>query len=216
MPTASLSRGRRGASLLEMVVVTALAALLGLLVSQLIFATSRASQRSQVNLVLQQTAILAMNQLVTDLQSTNAAGISWTLTSAPAARLVLAVQPLAAQFGQPEPSYQDRLVAFSWRADQGSLQRLAWVPPLMPVTLSQQLPTRLDSARLLALPDDASIDERKILAQDVVDLSLVSDIPEPNLASPLKLRLQLRRSIPGKTPAEFLLLQTVSLRNSSL
>lgn len=214
MPPAPLRP--RGASLLEMLVVTALVALLGLLVSQLIFATSRASQRSQVNLVLQQTAILAMSQLVADLQSTSAAGISWTRTTPPDLRTVVAVQPLAAQFGQPEPTYLDRLVAYSWRADQGSLRRLAWVPPQMPAPLSVQMPTRLDQAALLALPDNGNIDEKKVLAQDVVDLDLVSNIAAPNLGSPIKLRLQLRRSVPGKTPAEFLLMQSVSLRNPSL
>ncbi len=202
---------RAGFSLAETLLGAVLGFLVLAMVVALFYATSRASQRSQASVQLQQIGLISMNRLIRDIQTTSAGALGWAESKASPLRRLLSIQPQSAQLSGPSRTYQQALLAYQWDSRRQTLERRIWEQPNLPVTLDTALATRLSEPQLLALDFSGA---RKV-APDVVDFNLTSDVAPPNIGNPLVLTLKLRRDLPGKRPVEFQLLERVYLRNSS-
>ena len=189
--------------MLEVTFAAALGFLLLQLAVRLNLQASRSGQRSQNQLILQQSASFALHQVVSALQRSTAAGVSLARS---AERVRVAAQPCAVRLSTPARAYRKELVAFDFEPATGVLTRFDYVESELP-PLDSQVVERLESARLLALP---AARQHRNLAAGVLEFEVTSKLAPPNLSNPLLAKIRLRRA-----NLDFELERTIFMRNSS-
>ncbi len=218
---------QRAFTLLEMIVVTALAFLLLSLTVQFVLPAMRLSLRTQYRTQMQQACYITLSKIRTDLEQTNASAIGFINKGGVETDTIVAIQPLLDEVPNSRPAYLQELIVYEWKGSQDKLMRKVWRPapdvtPMMtddptPKVIPSPLfkvdgPTRLTLAQLhsvLTLPQSAAPYESRQICPDVTEFSISSATSSPNIENPIRLKLSLKRQEDTCT-----LEQTVYLRNS--
>ncbi len=208
MQTTTLSKGF---TLAEILVAAGLAFLVLVLSLQFILPAMRISMRTQARTQMQQSCIMALQRIRTDLDQTNAAAIGYVNQGVGQSHTVLALQPLRPEVVNNLPAYEMQLVSYHWTTDPGMLMRRRWEPPpsIPGATFLPDQPLRLMQPQLNLLPGLIDFKESRQICPDVSGFSIASAVPPPNVGNPLRIRLDLKKRDDSCT-----LEQTVLLRNS--
>ncbi len=169
---------------------------------------------------MQQSAVIALNRLAVDLQSSLAAGIALH-NDDNSGEVFVGIHPIV-DVTSTKPStqvYSRQLVLYRHLAGSNLLQRELWPPdasgsvasvdgvkipsPFTPLRLSN------DDLRILSTANH----QRQTLSQDVKSFRMVSSAAPPQIGQPIQIRLQLFRSEHGKV-INFSLQRSIHLRNS--
>jgi len=205
----------RGLSLLEIMVAAALGLLLLTYASRLLIQISRNTLRAQAQVAVQQTVTITMGRLISDVQTSTPAGLTWQPDLGPAHLRALAVQPLRDVDGDGLSVYADKLlIIYYYDAPNQLLRRREWMPPHNPpLTLNPSEPVRLSDTQLLTAlsTQDFSLDS-SIKNLDQFELS--NPYPPPNLGNPLELKISGRQHVvSGKSDEFFEVKRSIVLRN---
>lgn len=177
---------KRGFTILEIMVSAALLLLATGLIFQFLVPALQASSRSQVRVEMQQTATVALEYMVRDLERTSPGGV--TLESG-----ILAVNPVEQLQNDGTLIWEDVFVVYYWDTTNQRLIRREW-PPGPPAPRPEHLfrgrAKRLDSAILSQISVPAPDD--RVMATGVIDFA-VEDTGTGVLAQPLTVRLRLQR-----------------------
>lgn len=172
----------------------------------------RSTSRSAVQASLLQEAVVTGRQLVADLQETTAAGLT-LLPDSGSSPFYVGIQPIAGVTGEAVTEYStSRYLLYRWEPGSELLTRLEWQGPV-PLPLVATDPVRITRAQADGAFGDPTPKRRRIRA--VRDFDLVSlPYPEPNLALPLTLRLEVaQKAVAGRQPERFPFVQQLTLRN---
>jgi len=121
---------RRGVTLLEVVLATALLGLLATLIVQVLVPMGKGSARATQQVELQQTATLAIEQIARDLTSSIPAAVSVAAPGGPPPRgeALMSVQRLETVAADGTQVLESQLVVYSWTAAEQCLWRKTWPP----------------------------------------------------------------------------------------
>ncbi len=204
----------RGLTLAELLVLLALAGLLGGIIVRLLSAVLAHSARDEIRARLQQRAMLILRRLQVDLETTNPAGFSLVTPEDPAREiLALAFQPIARVTAQATVERaSDRLILWAYRPERRQLCRDEWnsvfppplpLPPLQPKRLEPQ-----EFARLLGVETP-----RREEYEGVSKLSLHTAVTPPNIPDPLELEIELTGQAVANSVERVRLLSTLRVEN---
>ncbi len=189
----SLNSGRRGFSLLEIMMAASLLLLLLALVVQIIVPMGKGSVRGAQQVELQQLAAMTVQRLARELETAGPGGISYL----PGDPVILALHRLVDVGGDGSQIYSDQVDLYWWSPRDRVLRHRAQGP----VSRSRvSLPP--DPAALLSGPN------ARVIAAQVSELELTL---RPTAVA---IHLALEAPAPdGKPPERFSLDRTVYLRN---
>lgn len=215
-----MKRQRLGFTLFEIVVTSALASLLLALAIQIFIPAMKSSAATAARVQMQQSAVIALNRIVADLEGSLAAGIALHNNDA-TGEVLLGIHPIV-DVTSTKPStqiYSRQMVLYRHLAGSNLLQRQLWPPdpsakgasldgvnipsPFTPLRLSQ------DDLHIVC----TAAHDRQTLSQDVKSFRMVSSAVAPQIGQPIQMRLELSRSEHGKD-IQFALQRSVHLRNS--
>ena len=215
-----MRRQRLGFTLFEIVVTSALASLLLTLAIQIVIPAMKSSAATSARVQMQQSAVIALNRMVADLESSLAAGIALHNNDT-TGEVFLGIHPIV-DVTSTKPStqiYSRQMVLYRHLAGSNLLQRQLWPPNPSgnaPSVDGVKIPSPFMALRLSN--DDLHIlctaaHDRQTLSQDVKSFRMVSSAAPPQIGQPIQMRLELSRSEHGKD-IHFALQRSVHLRNS--
>lgn len=184
---------KKGFTLLEITVTAVLLSMVMLLAIRFLVPTMRISARGTLRVEMQQTAVVALNRLITDYERSSPAGIGLRLTAPVAVSVcpVVRVQPDGADV------WSDSFILYSYDVPTRQLRRREW-PPGAPSPTTEELtitkarrlgPDRI--AGILAEPPARQI----ILAADVDSFQILQPPGATGdmLIQPVRFQLTLKR-----------------------
>ncbi|MGE0492111.1 MAG: hypothetical protein AB7S38_23050 [Vulcanimicrobiota bacterium] len=163
-----MSSGKRGLSLLELLVALGLAALGLYLLAAVFLPTLRVSRRTSQRIDLQQSGSMALEKLVVDLGHTPVVGITHELTE-PGGRLLFALHPVTGVSADARPTYAGQLIVYSWVPAERTLRRILW-PPGGGLTPARA--RLLDATELATAAEEG---EARILCRDLLEFEVSSE-----------------------------------------
>ncbi len=191
----------------------ALASLLLTLLFQVIVPMARGAVGMSDQSHLESMALIVVNKLQADLQSSCAAGLS--AASTPTRSQALAIHPVAGIDQQGRTVYEDHLIVWYWLASEGRVIWRKWppAPPILSWTPTTTLPARVPSADFSSLMVDAP--GARTLAAFVTDFQ-ITGVSGGYVSPPVKVRLSLEK--PSTRPsgkASIVLERAIYLPNTS-
>lgn len=207
-----MSRGRRGLSLLELLVAVALMGMLGTLFVWFLVPSMRISGQQSARAELQQQAVLAVNRVASVLQTTAAAGIS-RRASEPVA---VAAVPLVNVDNQGRQQWATNLTVVYWDKPGERLYEKVWEQGWSPPSLSfdPSRPATATAGQLLAIIDSPNGGARS-LATGVGLFSVTGAAGDATLTMPLNVTLELRRQTSQRQePETYAASRLVTVRQS--
>lgn len=178
---------------------------LGIVVS-LVVTTLRVSFRGTARIQLQQSAMMLVDSLSSDLAQAPMAGLELFSSGD---TFWLTIHPLANVGLDVEQQWSSSLVVYAWDKKDGRVLRLV-VP-----SGSTEHPVRPTAAQVQGWLKDERI-PRRLVATEVTSFELKSALPAPKMGQPLTLVLELERPATGSQGAEkFALHRDFFLMNSA-
>ncbi|MGE0487655.1 MAG: hypothetical protein AB7S38_00420 [Vulcanimicrobiota bacterium] len=202
----------KGFSLPEVLVAGTITLLLLGLITQFLIPAMRYSAEGNMKVDLQQRAILAINRLVSDLQRTNATGVTLALTS-PVTVGIVRIEKIGSD---GFPSWDDEMQVY-WYDDVR--KELHWetyppTPPSVPVTFTSARPAIITPSDLQSIAIQTGGSEHT-LARDVTSFSVEDADPDPGIKGLLRIDLTLEKEIPHTArKATVEMTRFVQLRNA--
>lgn len=186
---------RRGFTLIELVVASALAALVLGLGAAFLVPALRASSRSAARVELEQRAVLALSRLVKDIEHTSPAGMSLRSNDP----VCVAVNPLEEVRPNGDLIWSESYVIYYHDSAQGLFIRRLW-PPGNPTPTSAQTkrarPKKLTPMELADIVSNPPVDYT-VLARDVTDFQILQAGDDFLVKQPVRFELTLERKVAG-------------------
>lgn len=207
-----MSNGRRGFSLIEILIACVLLLLILGLIMEVVIPMGRGTVRGSQQIEMQQVGTSAINRIAEDLSTAPPTGVTRVPTAGPPTvasmdRLIVSIQPLTGVDTVGQQVWADHLIILWWEKASGKLFRMQW-PPGYPLTRRPAIdepfkPTVLELQRLCDNPRG----QEKLLG---VIKSLDVDVS----VTPHVLKVSLEAPAPdGAPPESFTLERRVYLRN---
>ena len=214
-----MSRVRRAYTLIEVLFGAGLLGLLTALFVGVLVPVLRASARNATRIGVQEGAMVALQRLSKDLQSSTVAGVG-LLEGDPC---VLSVHRLADVVTTDPPSqvYENQFVVYCYVSSQARLTRRVWPETSDPnQTLDGLLkppgslqPVRPEPRSLAYFAAHPGSRDQNLVSQ-VKSFAIGSKVAAPQVTPPLQIRLELEAPLWGGEKYRLSLSQSVSLRHS--
>ena len=157
---------KSGMTLLELLIASGLALVISSLLFTLIYTTSVASVRSQAQVEIQESAIVALNRVASDLMQCTPAGVGVLYDSTPPVDLVLLCLHRVVDVTTTNPPgqiFDQQLISYWWAPDQGQdyhrgrLFRRQIPNGTTPTLTLMSLPNPLDTTYANRCPSQADL-----------------------------------------------------------
>ncbi|MBI3928911.1 MAG: type II secretion system protein [Armatimonadetes bacterium] len=208
-----MCRGKRGFTLLEVLVVAFLSVLGMVILVSVLVPTFRVAARGNQSVELQQMGAVAVQKLMADLDRTPVTGL--VLPDQDSPRPSLALHRLSGVTAQGERQWDDRLVLYVWERQSGRLLRKEWPPepPALSIAIDPSRPLQPSGQEVDRIAGSSNSTERP-LALHVTSFELSSSSAS-ELTLPLVLKLVLEQPLGGGESASLELTRKIYLRNES-
>lgn len=194
---------RSGTTLVELMVGFTLTVLLFGLMFQFLIPALKISARTTERAETQQQAVLALRNLVREIETTSVLGVSLS-----ADRSTVVIHPVATVTQHNDRVYADRLVVYRFESEKNQILRYEWKgeddPPI-------------DTPRKLSIEEMAELETRfvgegRVLVKGVESFAFSHSGTGELLAQPFTAHLRMQKR-PGDGSREFEMIQAISLRN---
>lgn len=201
--------GRRGFSLIEILIACVLLILILGLILEVVVPMGRGTVRGSQQIELQQIGSTVLNRICEDLETAATAGITrYPATGIPAGNqtLLLSIQPLTGVDSAGQQTWSESLILYWWKPQNGKLYRMTW-PPGYPLARRPDFdqpfkPTQLELTRLVDNPEREKF--MGVIKTLDLDLSVVPHV--------LKMSLE-ANPVGGAPPETFSVERRIYLRN---
>ncbi len=201
---------RRGLSIIEILIVSCILIVIMGMAFQAVSYGLRWTAEGGVKVELQQQAVVALNNIVGELQKTTSGGVSLVPPATVNSPSITCVNPIYELDSNGFPVYEPKVVIFWYDPAISSLKRKSFPPPTTPaITFTQAAPVHVSSSNLNTIIGQVN-DTERFLARNVTYF-----LTQSTGAGLYQVSLILEKDVPGtqrKSVAEFM--RKVYLRNN--